>query len=141
MLNCEFYFYRYRNAGVDQPQAIFVDRGCCRDVEAPTQLDRLFHPWTVPVRLDIFHFMQRFRYCCTTESHPLYGEFMRQLSSAIFEWDSDDMTNLISAKKSLPGGSNKSDRQVSNISGNAVQCEIWRLVQGHRESLSDPVKA
>ena len=93
------------------------------------------------MRLDIFHFMLRFRYCCTTESHPLYAEFMRQLSSAILEWDSDDMTNLILAKKSLPGGSNKSDRQVSNISGNAVQCEIWRLVQGHRESLSDPVKA
>ena len=93
------------------------------------------------MRLDIFHFMLRFRYCCTTESHLRYGEFMRQLSSAIFEWDSDDMINLISAKKSLPGGSNKSDRQVSNISGNAVQCEICRLVQGHRESLFNPVKA
>ena len=65
-----------RNAGGNQPQAIFVDRGCCRDVEAAIQLDRLLHPWTVPVRLDIFHFIQRFRYCWTTESHPLYGKFI-----------------------------------------------------------------
>ena len=48
----------------------------------------------------------------------------------LYEWDSDDMTNLMSAKKSHPGGSNKSDRQVSNISGNAVQCKIRWLVRG-----------
>ena len=48
----------------------------------------------------------------------------------LYEWDSDDMTNLMSAKNSHPGGSNKSDGQVINISGNAVQCKIRWLVRG-----------
>ena len=65
-------------------------------------------------RLGIFHFMKRFRYRCTTESHPLYGKLMRQLSSARFEWDNYNMTKLISPQKSLPGGRNKSDGQVSD---------------------------
>ncbi|KAJ8346395.1 hypothetical protein SKAU_G00277960 [Synaphobranchus kaupii] len=52
--------------------------------------------------------MQRYRVagvappssCVTTESHQLYGTFMRQLSSSIFEWDEEDVRLLREAKRS-----------------------------------------
>ena len=53
------------------------------------------------VRLDIWHFMRRVASCVTTDSHPLYGTFMRQLSSAIFVWDATDMKRLEEAKGPL----------------------------------------
>ena len=110
---CLYSLLRYRNAGVEPPLAVYVDKGCCRDTDAPTQLSVLLSPWTTPVRLDIFHYMNRFRFCCTTEAHPLYGEFMARLSGAIFEWDKNDMSNLVRAKKStVRGGNLMSDQKV-----------------------------
>ena len=51
------------------------------------------------VRLDIWHFMRRIARGCVSESHPLYGSFMRSLSSCIFEWDEADYNQLMSAKR------------------------------------------
>ena len=51
------------------------------------------------VRLYIWHFMRRLAGGVTSESHPLYGTFMSQLSTAIFEWDMGDITHLTEAKK------------------------------------------
>ncbi|KAJ8364998.1 hypothetical protein SKAU_G00138290 [Synaphobranchus kaupii] len=38
--------------------------------------------------------------CVTTESHQLYGTFMQQLSSSLFEWDEEDVRLLREAKRS-----------------------------------------
>lgn len=35
----------------------------------------------------------------TTESHQLYGPFMRQLSACIFEWDAGYVCRLLAAKE------------------------------------------
>ena len=43
--------------------------------------------------------MQRLAGGVTSESHPLYGTFMSQLSTAIFEWDMGDISHLTEAKK------------------------------------------
>lgn len=51
------------------------------------------------MRLDVWHYMRRLARGCTTESHPMYGTFMAQLSSCVFEWDERDVDLLMSAKK------------------------------------------
>ncbi len=51
------------------------------------------------MRLDIWHFMRRLARGCTTESHPLYGTFMSQLSSCVYEWEERDVDLLMDAKK------------------------------------------
>lgn len=51
------------------------------------------------VRLDIWHFMRRLGRGCCSESHPLYGTFLSQLSLCIFEWDAEDLQLLIGAKR------------------------------------------
>ena len=43
------------------------------------------------VRLDVWHYMRRISSCCTTESHPLYAQFMRQLSGCIFQWSQEEV--------------------------------------------------
>lgn len=42
--------------------------------------------------------MRRLARGCTSESHPLFGTFMTQLSSCIFEWYEQDVDLLMSAK-------------------------------------------
>ena len=44
--------------------------------------------------------MRRFASGVTSESHQLYGPFMRQLSACIFEWDAGDVRRLLEAKRS-----------------------------------------
>ncbi|KAJ8370904.1 hypothetical protein SKAU_G00109320 [Synaphobranchus kaupii] len=44
--------------------------------------------------------MRRFAAGVTTVSHQLYGTFMRQLSSSLFEWDEEDVRLLREAKRS-----------------------------------------
>ncbi len=36
----------------------------------------------------------------TTDSHPLYGPFMKRLTACIFEWDASDVERLKEAKRS-----------------------------------------
>lgn len=43
--------------------------------------------------------MRRLARGCTSESHPLFGTFMIQLSNCIFEWDEQDVDLLLSAKR------------------------------------------
>ena len=86
---------RYREAQQSPPQVLYTDRDCC----AP-HFHHLFSDWPHPcVCLDKWHFMRRIALGCTTESHPLYGTFMANLSSCIFEWDESDYALLCSAKK------------------------------------------
>ena len=73
---------RYSTAGVAPPQVLYVDRDCCAASIVKTK--DLFDRWPdLLVRLDIWHFMRRLATCCTTESHPLYGEFMSRMSQCI----------------------------------------------------------
>lgn len=109
-------YYRFQSAGVDQPFVIYVDRGCCRHTDNLTQLATHFLPRTTPIRLDSFHYIQRFRYCCTTESHPLYAEFIGRISSSIFEWDEGDVALLVKAKRGATGDQLNSDHVVNILS-------------------------
>ena len=43
--------------------------------------------------------MRRLAGDVTSESHPLHGTIMSQLSTAIFEWDMGDISHLTEAKK------------------------------------------
>ncbi|XP_073724498.1 uncharacterized protein [Misgurnus anguillicaudatus] len=96
---CQGIVQRYRDAGEPQPAAIYVDRDCCSDRGVSPVL-HWFRPWTSTVRLDVFHFMRRFTKGLITEHHPLYGTFCSKLSSCIFEWDYQDISNLKEAKRS-----------------------------------------
>ena len=90
---------RYAKAGVAPPVLLYTDRDCCKQ-GGPSAYQLLFHRWSdLIVRLDIWHFMRRLALGCTSESHPLYGVFMARLSGFIFEWDADDVSNLIAAKR------------------------------------------
>lgn len=61
----------------------------------------MFPEWVqMVVRLDVWHLMRRFAAGVVCESHQLYGAFMRQLSSSIFEWDAGDVRRLLEAKRS-----------------------------------------
>ena len=89
---------RYSTAGVAPPQVLYVDRDCCAASIVKTK--ELFDRWPdLLVRLDIWHFMRRLATCCTTESHPLYGEFMSRMSQCIFHWSKEDLDLLKNAKR------------------------------------------
>lgn len=91
---------RYRLAGVAPPQLMYVDRDCCSSFGG-SKTAAMFNEWDrLVVRLDIWHLMWRFASGVTTESHQLYGPFMRQLSVCIFEWDAGDVRRLLEAKRS-----------------------------------------
>ncbi|XP_019633279.1 PREDICTED: uncharacterized protein LOC109476717 [Branchiostoma belcheri] len=90
---------RYRDAGQDPPVLLYTDRDCCA-VSGPSRFQLLFSEWEgLEVRLDIWHYMRRIAVGCTSEAHPLYGTFMTQLSSCIFEWSQDDYAKLLHAKE------------------------------------------
>ncbi|KAI8517519.1 hypothetical protein Bbelb_035360 [Branchiostoma belcheri] len=92
---------RYRDAGQDPPVLLYTDRDCCA-VSGPSRFQLLFSEWEgLEVRLDIWHYMRRIAVGCTSEAHPLYGTFMTQLSSCIFEWSQYDYVyaKLLHAKE------------------------------------------
>ncbi|KAI4793352.1 hypothetical protein KUCAC02_032782 [Chaenocephalus aceratus] len=89
---------RYQLAGKEPPQVLYVDRDCCRRDGGTCAAAALFPAWPhLLVRLDIWHFIRRLAVGVTSESHPLYPEFMRHLSSCIFVWDAKDMSLLETA--------------------------------------------
>ncbi|XP_038842219.1 uncharacterized protein LOC120041349 [Salvelinus namaycush] len=91
---------RYRLAGVAPPQLMYVDRDCCSSFGG-SKTAAMYNEWgQLVVRLDIWHLMRRFASGVTTESHQLYGPFMRQLSACVFEWDVGDIRRLLEAKRS-----------------------------------------
>lgn len=91
---------RYMNAHVDPPILLYTDRDCC-SYQGPSKYQVLFSAWPdLEVKLDIWHYMRRIAFGCTSEQHPLYSVFMSNLSGCIFEWDADDYSLLTRAKKS-----------------------------------------
>ena len=94
---CQGIVKRYQDAAEPEPEMIFVDRDCCSMSGVPPVLT-LFHPWRCHVRLDIWHWMQRFN-CALTTEHPLYGTWCTRLSSCIFMWDPTDLAAYTMAKK------------------------------------------
>lgn len=94
---------RYQQAGKEPPQLLYVDKDCC-SASGGSAAAALFPDWTqLVVKLDIWHYMRRLAAMVTTESHPLYGHFMRRLSSSIFVWDQQDMALLKRAKEAKGG--------------------------------------
>lgn len=64
------------------------------------KVEAMFHEWDqLVVRLDAWQFMMWFTAGVTSESHSLYGPFMGQLFSCIFEWDAEDLKRLQEAKQ------------------------------------------
>ncbi|XP_028302781.1 uncharacterized protein LOC114463434 [Gouania willdenowi] len=98
---------RYKQAGVEPPVALYVDRDCCcSSQDGRSAAGRMFSEWsTLKVRLDIWHFMRRLAGVVTTDSHPLYTNFMRRISTAIFVWDPEDVALLKRAKEAAVPGS------------------------------------
>ena len=71
----------------------------------------------IQVKLDISHFMKRIASTCTTESHPLYPKFLRQLSGCSFQWCSEDLEAPKPAKEALLAkeAANRRDHQERTI--------------------------
>ncbi|KAL2082466.1 hypothetical protein ACEWY4_022284 [Coilia grayii] len=89
----------YRDAGVEPPQLLHVDRDCCSSFGG-SRAAAMFAEWEgLVVRLDIWHLMRWFTSGVTTQSHQLYKPFLQQLSSAIFTWYEEDAARLLDAKK------------------------------------------
>ena len=86
---------RYKDASVDPPVLLYVDRDCCSG-----KSKALFAEWdNLLIRLDIYHFMCRIATGCSTESHQLHQTFMARLSQCIFQWDSNNLERPKLAKK------------------------------------------
>ena len=78
----------------------------------------MFPEWEqLVVRLDVWHFMRCFAMGVTTDSHQLYGLYMRRISHCIFAWDAGDVALL--AKRSeleeKQGMTGLSDDQVNDL--------------------------
>ncbi|XP_052472153.1 uncharacterized protein LOC128028874 [Carassius gibelio] len=96
---CSGLVERYRRAGEAPPQVLYVDRDCC-SATGKGKAAAMFGEWDqLLVRLDVWHFMRRFAVGVTTDSHPLYGPFMKRLTACIFEWDASDVERLKEAKR------------------------------------------
>nr|CAB3262884.1 uncharacterized protein LOC100184639 [Phallusia mammillata] len=132
---------RFSDAAVDPPCLLYTDRDCCAQGRLSKYQD-LFNQWDgLLVRLDIWHFMRRLAAGCTTESHPLYGPFMSELSSCIFAWDSSDVGLLKLAKQGeirrLSGVQNPSDVAVMKaISKSEIQRHCRKKTRGAVESIA-----
>ena len=82
-------------AGTPPSVLLYTDCDCCGE----KKVSSLFTAWQeLHVCLDAWHFMRRFAAGCTTDSHPLYGTFMAQLSQCIFEWRGEEFNLLKRAK-------------------------------------------
>lgn len=75
-----------------------MDQDCCSST-GKGKAAAMFMEWDqLLFRLDVWHFMRRFAIAVTTESHPLYSLYMKNLSPCIFEWDALDMERVKEAK-------------------------------------------
>ena len=129
---------RYKVANQSPPKLLYVDRDCCAH-RGQSQLQTMFAAWPeLMVRLDIWHFMRRFSHGCNSESHLLYGAFTAKLSTCIFEWDADDMNQLMRAKRAelvkqcLPSISDSEVRQ--RITRRELQKHCRRRTRGVEET-------
>ena len=84
--------------------------------------------------------MRRLARGCTTESHPLYGTFMAQLSSCLFEWEERDVDLLMDAKRGelmaagVPSPSTRAARKAISRDELARHCR--RKTRGTQETLN-----
>lgn len=84
--------------------------------------------------------MRRMSRGCTSESHPLFGTFMAQLSNSIFQWDEQDVDLLMSAKRiqlqsaGIPDPSNAAVRKALTAKELARHCR--RRTRGTEETAS-----
>ena len=128
---------RYRDGEVDEPELLYVDRDCCGSSSIKKQL----REWkNTTVRLDIWHFMRRFSAGCTTDAHHLYGTFMGMLSHCIFQWDPNDLKELLSAKRSqleAMGVRDMSDEDlIKRVSRDELALHCRRSTRGEKETTS-----
>ena len=90
---------RYKTANVTEPIILYTDRDCC-SASGNSKYHQLFKAWKIlRVCLDIWHFIWRFSEGYTSDSHPLHGVFFKELSRCIFEWDREDFSRLMDAKR------------------------------------------
>ena len=91
------------------------------------------------VRLDIWHFMRRLAIGVTSESHPMFATFMSRLTSCIFEWDAQDYSLLLSAKRSSLQGAgmrSPSDAAVRKaVTSNELALHCRRKTRGTCDSV------
>lgn len=88
---------RYKTTNVTEPIILYADRDCC-SARGNSKYHQLFKAWkNLRVCLDIWHYIRWFT--DTSDSHPLYGVFLKQLSGCIFEWDRRDFNRLMDAKR------------------------------------------
>ena len=84
--------------------------------------------------------MRRLSKACTNESHPLYGAFMSSLSTAIFEWDPEDVALLKKAKEGElrnAGLSNPSSAAVTKaINKNEMARHCKRRTRGAADTVN-----
>lgn len=91
---------RYESAGQPHPEVLYTDRDCCRVGGGRSRLQDLFQEWgELVVRLDSWHFMNRFCMGVTSTAHPLFGSFMASLAACLFDWDASDVARLTAAKR------------------------------------------
>ena len=84
--------------------------------------------------------MRRLARGCTIESHPLYGTFMAQLSSCIYEWEERDVSLLMDAERTelmAAGVTNPTNRAVRKaISRAELAKHCRRRIRGTQETLN-----
>ena len=135
---------RYHDANVNPPSLLYTDRDCCSNHDK-SRYQKLFSSWeNLEVRLDIWHFMRRLAGGCTSEKHPLYPSFLRQLSACIFEWDKADFEDLVNAKREelqamgIASPSHKAIMEAVNKQELALHCRRrTRGVSATIESIED----
>ncbi|XP_019626538.1 PREDICTED: uncharacterized protein LOC109471641 [Branchiostoma belcheri] len=122
---------RYRDAGVEAPKLLYVDRDCCS-----TRTTALFPGWDdLVIRLDVWHFMRRIASTCTTESHPLYASFVAGLSHCIFKWDPSDVALLLRAKQAELSKEGRGDCDAARfVSRKELQLHCRRMTRGTEET-------
>ena len=120
---------RYQRAGNEPPKVLYVDRDCCRRDGETCATAALFPAWPhLTVRLDTWHFMRRLAAGVTSESHPLYPDFMWRLSGCIFEWDAEDLFLLETALQA----DQSRRRQTTSIKKKRRHCR--RRTRGAQET-------
>ena len=129
---------RYKVHQQTPPKLLYTDRDCCNQ-HGQSKYETLFSPWTILVRLDIWHYMRRLAGGRTTESHPLYGQFM----SRLYARDGSDVQQLVTANKQemlsagLPHVSENAVRKAITKDELAQHCRRTQGVQETMKTIED----
>lgn len=85
--------------------------------------------------------MRRLARGVTSESHPLYGEFLRKLSYCIFEWDSEDVDRLKLAQCEVlkqAGIANPTPTAIKrSLTKRDLLCHCRRRTRGTNETINN----